>query len=194
MKKIIFGGMLLPLASIASAQIDRSSEIRTFSEKEIAEIPIPDTQFDVRRARVADFEKYYYFHRDDTSFNEAFADISECDQLAAGLTSGQDNLSPYPDYYISQYGIGGVIGGAVGSFLGDAIHGSAARREMRRVNMRNCMGYKGYQRYGIPKNLWADFNFEEGGGRKKEDERAAALMQQARVASGAKPTTGVLER
>lgn len=195
MKKLALGALLLPLASVASAQaLEQDREVRSFTSEEIAAIPMPDTDFDMDRARVGDFDKYYYFHRDGTSFEEAFADISECDELASGLASYRGSSEPYPGYYAGQYGIGGVIGSVIGEMLADAIHGSAARREMRRVNMRNCMGYKGYGRYGIPKNLWTEFNFEEGGGREDEDVRDAALLQQAKVASGPKPTTEVLER
>ena len=55
--------------------------------------------------------------------------------------------------------------------------------------MRNCMGWKGYQRYGLSKDLWDNFHFEEGNGRKKEEVRLVALTQQAMVASGPKPAT-----
>lgn len=195
MKATLLGALLLPLASAASAQaIEQPREIRAFTAEEVAAVPMPETAFEMHRARVGDFDKYYYFHREGTSFDEAFADISECDDLASGLASYRGNAEPYPGYYATQYGIGGVIGGVLGAMLADAIHGSAARREMRRVNMRNCMGYKGYGRYGIPKNLWTEFNFEEGGGREDEDVRQAALLQQAKVATGPKPATEALDR
>jgi hypothetical protein len=76
----------------------------------------------------------------------------------------------------------------IGSAIADAIFGSAARRAQRRINLRNCMGFKGYQRYGLAEKQWKDFNFEEGHGRKKEGERDDALELQALVASGPKPT------
>jgi hypothetical protein len=76
----------------------------------------------------------------------------------------------------------------LGSMMADAIFGSSARRKIRRINIRNCMGFKAYQRYGLKKDLWKEFNFEEGNGRKRDDVREAALLQQARVASGPKPT------
>lgn len=183
------------LPSAASAQaLNAPREVRVFTSAEIAAVAMPDTQFDIRQAKVGDFDKYYYFHRDTVSFDEAFADISECDELSSGLASYAGGSEPYPGYFASQYGVGGVIGGVLGEVLADMIHGSAARREMRRINMRNCMGYKGYQRYGLPKDLWEAFNFEEGNGRKDEDIRTNKLMQQARLASGPKPQTEVLER
>lgn len=167
---------------------------KSFAAAEIEAVPMPETRFKTSEARIEDFDKYYFFHRDGTSFDEAFADLSECDDLSNGLAAYRGGGEPYPGYYASQYGIGGALGAALGEMFADMIHGSAARREMRRVNMRNCMGYKGYQRFGITKALWDVFNFEEGNGRKDEDIRAAKLLQQAKVASGPRPQTKVLER
>jgi hypothetical protein len=83
--------------------------------------------------------------------------------------------------------VGGVIGSALGAALADAISGSAERRRLRRITIRNCMGFKQYQRYGLSHALWSEFNFEEGNGRKKESVRNDALARQALVASGPAP-------
>jgi hypothetical protein len=169
-------------------------EAKGFTAAEVEAVPMPALAFTVTPQIAGDFDKYYYFHREGVSFDEAFADISECDRMSSGLAAYTGSSEPYPGYYASQYGIGGAIGGAIGEVFADMLHGSAARRAMRRVNMRNCMGYKGYQRYGLAKDLWEVFNFEEGNGRKDDDIRTAKLMQQAKVASGPKPQTGVLAR
>ncbi|MEM7703682.1 MAG: hypothetical protein AAF251_17225 [Pseudomonadota bacterium] len=187
--------LLLPLAGAAQAQsLVDEQQTRSFTANEIAAVEMPTLGFDVRKAKVKDFKKYYYFHRDETSFEEAFADLTECDALSSGLAAYTGDREPYPGYYATQYGIGGVIGGVLGNMLADAIYGSSERRALRRINMRNCMGFKGYQRYGVPKKLWKEFNFEEGGGREDDEIREAALMQQAKVASGLKPQQEVLER
>lgn len=95
MKTAYLGPLLLPLAGAASAQaIEQPREIREFTAEEVAAIPMPETAFDIRRARVGDFDKYYYFHREGTSFAEAFADITECDDLASGLASYRGNAEP----------------------------------------------------------------------------------------------------
>ncbi|MEL7318644.1 MAG: hypothetical protein AAFN04_08390 [Pseudomonadota bacterium] len=191
--------LLLPLAGAAQAQsLVDEPEIRAFTDEEIAAVEMPTLGFDMRKAKVKDFKKYYYFHRDETSFDEAFADLTECDALSSGLTAYRGDSEPYAGYYVDQYGMAGVVGGVIGSAIGnaiaDALYGSSERRALRRINMRNCMGYKGYQRYGLPKKLWKTFNFEEGGGREDEDVREAALLKQAKVGSGAKPQQEVLER
>ena len=137
-----------------------------------------------------DFDKYFYFHREDTAFAEAYADVRECDALASGASIYLGGDSAAMGAAMAQYGVlAGGIGSALGSVLADAIFGSAARRQQRRMNLRNCMGFKGYQRYGLTGDLWKEFNFEEGHGRKKEGERDDALELQALVASGPKPTT-----
>lgn len=137
----------------------------------------------------ADFDKYFYFHRDGTSFVDAFNDVRECDALASGSNIYMGGDSAAMSGAMAQYGMAGAMGGVIGSAIADAIFGSAARRQQRRVNLRNCMGFKGYQRYGLAGDLWKEFNFEEGNGRKKEGERNEALELQALVASGPKPAT-----
>ncbi len=165
---------------------------KSFSEAEIAAIELPSLAFKPTQADIDAYDKYYYFHRPETDFNTAYADISECDALASGIGVYKGRSEPYPGYY-GQYGIGGAIGGAIGNVLADAIFGSSERRKVRRINMRNCMSFKGYARYGLSKDVWKPFNFEEGGGREDEDVRRAALLKQARVASGPLPQQKALE-
>lgn len=156
-----------------------------------ATLTMPNLAFTETPAISGDYDKYYFFHRADTGFAEAHADVLECDAFASGLrtTRGGNGIPTYA----YAYGIGGVIGGIAGSVLADAIHGSAARRKMRRINMRNCMGFKGYTRHGLSKDLWEAFNFEEGNGRENEESRRLALATQALVASaGPKPATEAL--
>ena len=149
-----------------------------------AGLEMPKLDFVSTPAIEADFDKFFYFHRDGTSFEEAYADIRECDALASGSSI---YLGGDPGMMTGQYGIGGAIGGALGSAIADAIFGSAARRAQRRVNLRNCMGFKQYKRYGLSRDLWTQFNFEEGLGRKREPVRLRAIALQALVASGPTP-------
>jgi len=154
-----------------------------------ASLTRPEMAFTTTLEIEDDFEKFFYFHRDETDFAEAFNDIRECDALASGsniyLSADAGSIAAAS----AQYGaLAGALGGAIGGAIADAIFGSAARRQQRRLNLRNCMGFKGYQRYGLAEDLWKKFNFEEGHGRKKEDERNEALELQALVASGPKPT------
>ena len=84
----------------------------------------------------------------------------------------------------------GIIGGALADIGSDLIYGSAERRRQRRQNMLSCMRFKDYRVFGLPKEIWETFNFEEGNRRVPEGERQRMLRIQARVASGAQPAIG----
>lgn len=136
-----------------------------------------------------DFDKYYYFHRPDTDFKTALTDLRDCDGLSRGLASPYGYAeAPYP--YNGT--LAGAAGGAIANLMVAAIFGSAQVRATRRINMRRCMNYKGYNRYGLPKDIWKEFNFEEGFSELDEDKRQAFLKQQAKVASGPQPAMGAL--
>ncbi|WP_298192337.1 hypothetical protein [Novosphingobium sp.] len=136
-----------------------------------------------------DFDKYFYFHRANTTFTEAYIDIHECDALASGSSIYYDSSTATAAALANSSVLAAGVGGAIAGAMMDAIFGSSARREQRRINLRNCMHFKDYKRYGLSRDLWAEFNFEEGMGRKKEDRRNEALALQALVASGTAPTT-----
>jgi len=150
---------------------------------------MPDIAFAADGTETKDFDKYYVFYRPGTDFAAAYADITECDGYARGLQSGISyQQAPFPYTYT----MAGAVGGALGNALAMAIFGSAEKRRMRRVNMRTCMNFKGYDRYGLPKSKWEPFNFEEGLSGVSEAKRQVYLKQQALVASSAKPQGEVL--
>ena len=187
--------LLLPLAGAAQAQaIKNEPPMREFSEAEIAAISMPALAFEETSNIAGDYEKYFYFHRDGTSFDEAYADITECDALTSGLSYYGGANDAAIAGAMAQYGVlAGGIGGAIGGLMADAIFGSAERRKQRRMNLRNCMFYKGYDRYGLEKGLWQEFNFEEGLTRENAADRERAILMQALVASGPKPQQKVIE-
>jgi hypothetical protein len=155
-----------------------------------ASVATPKLQFAETEADKDGYDKYFYFVREDTDFETAYQDIRECDALARGvnfyLGGGQ---VPYP--YAGT--LAGAVGGAIGSAVADAIFGSAQRRQMRRTNLRTCMGYKGYSRYGLNKDLWQAFNFEEGNGSVPDEERQIYLQKQAKAAISGRPSRQELE-
>jgi hypothetical protein len=152
-------------------------------------IKLPSLTFSPDPKHEKDFDKYYYFHRESTDFATALVDLRDCDGLSRGLASSFGYMNtPYP----YNTNLAGVAGGAIANLMVAAIFGSAQVRATRRVNMRRCMYFKGYQRYGLPKDIWEQFNFEEGFSSLEEKKRQAFLMQQAKVASGDAPSTGAL--
>lgn len=156
---------------------------------DVAAITMPALAFKPDPKFEKDFDKYYYFHRADTDFKTALSDLRDCDNLSRGLASPFGNMeTPYP--YAGT--LAGAAGGAIANLMVAAIFGSAQVRATRRVNMRRCMNFKGYERHGLPKDMWQEFNFEEGFSSLEEGKRQAFLKQQAKVASGEKPRTEAL--
>lgn len=156
-----------------------------------AKLEMPDLSGATTAGDEADFDKYFYFHRAGTSFEQAYADIRECDGYARGLSSPygyQDVGYPYAGT------MAGAVGGAIGNLMVAMIFGSAELRKARRTNMRRCMNYKSYDRYGLNKDVWQQFHFEEGLRSVDEDERQLKLAKQAKAASLITPVGKVLGR
>jgi hypothetical protein len=181
------GGVSLAAAFFAAQPVASQPSAAATAAIDPSNIAMPDLRFEPDEEDVRNYDKYFYFHRADTDFATAYADLQECDGYARGLSySVGGGPVPYP--YAGT--IGGAIGGAIGSVLADSIFGSAERRRQRRLNMRTCMTFKGYRTYGLRKSLWEDFNFEEGNSRVEEARRQRLLQMQARVASGPTPQIG----
>ena len=182
------GLALAVLAASLSASAQTTPDPMT-AVPDPASVVMPDLAFTATAEDKGTFDKYYYFHRADTRFTEALADLRECDGYASGLTSGyryQD--APYP--YSGT--MAGAAGGIIANALMAAIFIPAEKRRVRRINMRRCMGYKEYARFGLSKDLWQKFNFEEGFSGEAEERRQAMIAQQAKVASSSVPTTRAL--
>jgi hypothetical protein len=141
-------GLVLAGASpalAASGQPADAGAPAAVREIDPATLTLPSLAFTPSADSAKDFDKYYYFHRDGTDFATALADLRDCDALARGLVSSLTyQQAPYP--YAGT--MAGAVGGAIGNALAAAIIGSAQKRAARRVNMRRCMFFKGYQRYG----------------------------------------------
>jgi hypothetical protein len=183
---------LMPAALQAQA-IKSEPPMKVFTAAEVEAVEMPNLAYKPDPLIAADFDKYFFFHRADTDFSQAYADITECDSLASGIDFYMGADGAAIGSAVAQYGLAGGIGGAIGGLMADAIFGSAERRRIKRINVRNCMYYKGYDRYGLEKDLWQAFHFEEGLSRENAKDREAALLKQARVASGSKPQFEVLQ-
>lgn len=196
--KLLHTAVLAMLASLPAAvqaqAIKTEPPMKTFTAAEIEAVEMPNLAYTPDPVIAADFDKYFFFHREGTDFSQAYADITECDSLASGINFYMGASDAAIASTMSQYGaLAGGIGGAIGGLMADAIFGSAERRRIKRINLRNCMYFKGYDRYGLEKDLWQAFHFEEGLSRENAKDREAALLKQARVASGPKPQFEVLE-
>lgn len=175
-----------PLVAVAQSVAYLPDSVSPFGAVAIANdaarsVELPELTFVEAPGDADDYDKYYYFHRPDTDFATAYADISECDGFARGLMSHVAQVQPIP------FSVANAAGAALGNVLAKSIFGSAEKRRTRRVNMRRCMNFKGYGRYGLSKARWQKFNFEEGHGAVDDDDRQRLLKQQALVASATKP-------
>ena len=187
MSRKSFTGLIASLALVASAAGAQDAKPKVDPMTVVpdpATVAMPKLDFVSNPLIEADFDKYYFFNRANTTFEEALADLRDCDGFARGLSSGYKyQEAPYPYTYT----MAGAAGGVIANVMIAAIFGSAEKRRLRRVNMRRCMGYRGYARFGLEKDLWQEFNFEEGFSGEGEDKRQAMLAQQAKVASGPRP-------
>jgi hypothetical protein len=186
-KALILGAVFMSSAVSADADLSASPfGAPEIAADEAAKLEMPKLEFTETPEDAKNFDKYYFFRRDETDFPTAYADITECDGYARGLVSSykyQD--APYP--YAGT--LAGAAGGMIANAMMAAIFVPGEKRRMRRVNMRQCMGFKGYDRMGLSKDLWDSFNFEEGTGAEEEQSRLKALKLQALVASSA-PVSG----
>jgi hypothetical protein len=188
------GAVLFHAISAQAAEPDLSASpfgVVKIDATEGAALKMPALDFTATPEDDGNYDKYYFFHRKGTDFPTAYADITECDGYARALVSSFKGADvPYP--YAGT--VAGAAGGVIANAMMAAIFVPGEKRRMRRVNMRQCMGFKGYGRYGLSKERWLAFNFEEGTGAEEEESRLRALKLQALVAANANPTGKVLPR
>lgn len=195
MRQVPLGGIALAAALLgagaAQAQVRTPPAPVAAAAIDPASVPMPNLAFTPDAEAERNYFKYFFFHRADTDFASAYADIQECDGYARGLAYRTAYQQPYMPYPITlPTAVGGAIGGAIGNAMADAIFGSAERRMQRRAIMRTCMGFKGYTAFGLSKDVWEAFNFDEGNSSLPEARRHEFLRMQARAATGPRPTVG----
>lgn len=117
---------------------------------------IPDLRATERDA--SGFDDYYFFHKPGVRLERAKADLTQCYSYYANtnLFLPAPVHVPYGDepspangdqYWIFR----GHFGGLVGMVLID-IEGDSDKRHWGNINLRRCMMYKGYKRYGTSKS------------------------------------------
>jgi hypothetical protein len=191
----VFLAALVPAA--AAAQSEGPAPV------DPATVTTPSLDFTEDAAAAKEYDKYFYFWRAETDFAHAYADVTECDAFARGMAFNLGNGSDSNVYYIPTNlaeAVGAPLGAALGAALAkpmnrlmDRAMAAPKRRTAHRANLRVCMGYKGYHRYGLPKALWAQFNFDEAINPVDDATRQTMLLQQARIASGPQPTKSELK-
>ena len=185
--------LVAPVAAAAQPAPDKA---------DAAAIAVPDLRFQPTESDQRDFGKYFYFHKPGVSFEAARADLTECRGYSQnlGLFPKIPANVPINANFIEQtyedppgnlrvaevdpYTIPGaiaytVVEAGIGALV---IPGEINKRVV--ANMRKCMGFKAYKRYGLSRDLWRQLN--QGG-------LEQALLMQAKIASGPEPTQDSLD-
>lgn len=138
--------LMLPLATMAQAQSPENTPIEE------------------GRADTGTSWKYFFFHKEGVSAEQARADIIQCYGYAENLIVPKQGSSP--TYMSVPYGgttglsplVAGLVGGA-GGLAGAIVAGfmdAGERRAMERTNLRKCFGFKGYARYELSKKAYEE--------------------------------------
>ena len=135
-------------------------------------IVAPDIAADKRS--LGNENKFFVFHRSDTSFAAAEADVRFCMRYI-----NQTMFPPMPDFVPwddpAPAGEAPRYAGIIGQMVVDGV-----ARSLRQSNVMRCMLPRGYARYRISEGLWKEINYRE---------LESSIMIQARIASGPTPPT-----
>ncbi|WP_438727524.1 hypothetical protein ACR9YC_10885 [Parasphingorhabdus sp. DH2-15] len=102
--------------------------------------------------------KYFVFHKAGVSFEEAYADFAECYTFLPTFSGGGElpkfipwgqSEDPDTQELASNGGNFGVVGVAIGALIEGPL-----RRRAYQSRMRRCMEPRGYDRYGLDKDIW----------------------------------------
>ncbi len=134
---------------------------------------------------VADGHKFFFFHRADTSFAEAYSDIRECRSfIRRGAFPPQSEFVPWVEpaqrpvqSTTSPYGL---VGAVIGSIIMPKLN-----RGLDNNMLRRCMEPRGYLRFPLPESSWSMIN-------ESADEQQNILMQ-AKLASGPVPPLAAVQ-
>jgi len=143
-----------------------------------ATVAVPDVSVAGDQTTLKDGDKFFYFHRPDVSFADAYADIAECRSF---LT--QPTPVPLPAFRPWNEPVRQEAGTTYRPYpLAAAIFSAlilpGLERGRDRSLMRLCMEPRGYARYPLPKAAWTSLN---------EGDVEAIIARQAKLASGPIP-------
>jgi len=133
-------------------------------------------------------EKYFYFWRAATTYEEAYADLADCYRFVPiaegnaallpmfiawrGTPEDRDATAPA----VNNYGLTGLL---IGALLG----GSGLERA-KQLRLQKCLGPRGYQRFPMPKATWKIMN---------DGFSLESIAVRAKIASGPRPDAEPLD-
>jgi len=162
------------------------------AEETAAPPVIPDLSFKPTERDVWRYSDYFYFHKDGVAYEKALADLKECSSYSRAITpmgappdfvplGGAPDPNAKSEFNQRAYASSFVMYGLVGVALAAIVLDSSSTE---RSNDRRCMGYLGYQRYGLSKAIWSKLT-------KGSDEENLEVF--ALIASGPHPTAESLK-
>jgi hypothetical protein len=120
-----------------------------------ATIVLPDLTPPTDPGVIEDGWKHYYFHKAGVTYEEAYADFSECYRYlpVAGVDASLPMFAPWSETagteIIPPANNFGLVGMAIGAlFLG------AIERKAHQAPVKRCMETRGYLRYPLAENVW----------------------------------------
>lgn len=139
-----------------------------------AATPLPAVSFETSDQDKKKFSKYYISHKPGVSVDKARADIDECLRYSMGANEmGIQMFPPIPDFVPledqqsyqdgkpkAHNGQFGLVGDVMAALIVPGVN-----RAIAQSNVRRCMGYKNYDRYGISKEAWKTLNEVDHGQR-----------------------------
>lgn len=179
-------GMTFVVVALAAAA-PASGQASPSDAPDPASITVPDLSGGRDPAVVRDGAKYYYFWRAETSYDQAYADMTDC---ARFLPVAQGN-APLLPMFIAWRGVPEARDdapatthqyGLVGDIMGALIMGSAAQIAAQ-SRLHACLAPLGYQRFPLPKATWQTISADGSPG---------ALALRAKIASGPRPDAEAL--
>jgi hypothetical protein len=151
----IYAGAVAALVALGAVNV---AAIEPPSPSSGNTVVLPDLTFQATPSDVDHYWRYYYIHKPGISFATARSDFLECNAYSASIQMQRDpDFVPYGgdappntfdigDAAFAQWGLVGVL--IVG------IANDDVNLETERENMRVCVTYKGYTRYGTTKAIW----------------------------------------
>lgn len=145
---------------------------------------VPNLVADTRP--LGDEKKFFVFHQQGVSVDQARTDISVCMRYV--LLQTGSGVGIVPPYFIPWTGAPGPSQPQAGraanyGIIGALIAGpldSGLNRSRRQMSMSRCMGLRGYSRYRVSEGLWKELN---------EINVAQSVESQAQLAAGPVPGT-----
>jgi hypothetical protein len=190
---IVTGILALPSAITAQATVTQApTEQITVQISSILPDPVAINVPDLSSARdaktVKNGWKYFVFHKAGVSYEEAYADFAECYAFLPTFAGGGElplfipwgqSETPDTEELKNNGGNFGLVGMAIGALIDGPL-----RRRAYQSRMRRCMEPRGYDRYGIDKDVWQEISGNYS---------AESVAVKAKIASGPKLADQPLE-